>query len=205
MKYPGGWLDLEASMPKPISDAITIVQVDDGAAVTDGTIIRSSVYHVPTGGAWVASPIAINSEPLVIALNSGTWINEELKAMSMSAQTQMANLGAPPPPMENLVYCYGNHENEPKYQMHIELDLGAGNFTLFELSILENAATEGGRHGKVEVFEFDKGANWTGVNTLQIIFNEFFGPINLGLRLESTVPDSSIFGLQAIVLPTNKY
>jgi len=68
---------------------------------------------------------------------------------------------------------------------------------------MENAATEGGPMGVVEAFHFAKtSGNFTGVNTLYLFFDNYFGPINLGLRAESTTPDSSIFEMRCVILDT---
>ena len=48
--FPGGWLDLESSMPQKISDKLVYVAINDGANVDEGVVELSSNYNSPTGG-----------------------------------------------------------------------------------------------------------------------------------------------------------
>lgn len=69
------------------------------------------------------------------------------------------------------------------------------------MSLFENAATSGDQHGQIEVIEFDKGSDWTGQVTLNLIISGFFGKANFGLRLEKNPGDeSSIFELRTKII-----
>ncbi len=201
--YPGGWLTLENSNPIPISNFITLASIFNGAT-TDGNIVMSSEFCNPTGGTWGATPITLNAEPTVAAVNSALFVNEVIKSRAINAQTKMANLAAIcPPPLQNMVYLYGNNDdNNLLYQVSVPLNLGAGSYDLFQLSVMENAATQGDEHGNVEVYDFGS-ATLTGLVTLNLFFSGFYGSVNLGIRLESLANVSSIYELRTIVLPVN--
>lgn len=201
--YPGGWLTLENSNPVPVTNSISLAQLFDGVTTTNGEVKHSTNYYAPTGGTWAATPITLNAEPTIAAVNVTLSINETVKASAINMQTKMANLTAPPPPLKNLLYLYGNpNDNQLNYYMKIPINLGASNYTSLQLSVMENAATSGDEHGRVEVIDFGTGP-FTGVITLNVFFSGYFGAINLGLRLESTVPQSSICELRCLVMPVN--
>lgn len=119
MQFPGGWLALENSNPMPISDFITFASLFDGSSTTDGEIVLSSDYNNPTGGTWVPSPISITSEPTVIAVDAANDVTQQIIANSMNMQTKMANLApSVAPPLQNLVYLYGNLSEKLRYMFH---------------------------------------------------------------------------------------
>lgn len=203
MQFPGGWLSLENSNPMPISDFITFASLFDGSSTTNGEIVLSSDYNNPTGGTWVASPISITSEPTVIAVDAVNDVTQDIIANSMNMQTKMANLAASvAPPLQNLVYLYGNLSEKLRYMCYLPLDLGGSSYDLFQVSVLENVGTQGDMHGNIEVVDFGSGA-FTGTQTLQLILSDNTGPVNLGIRLESTTNQSSIFELKLVILPPN--
>lgn len=68
--------------------------------------------------------------------------------------------------------------------------------------MLENVGTQGDMHGNIEVVDFGSGT-FTGTQTLQFILSDNTGPVNLGIRLESTTNQSSIFELKLVILPPN--
>lgn len=203
MKFPGGWLSLENSNPMPISDFITFVALFDGSSTTNGEILMSDVYNVATGGTWVSSPISITSEPSVIAVDAANDITQQIVADSMNMQTKMANL-APTvaPPLQSLVYMYGNNSEKLRYMCYLPISLGGSSYDLFQVSVLENVGTQGDMHGNIEVVDFGAGP-FTGTQTLQLILSENMGPVNLGIRLESTTNQSSIYELKLVILPPN--
>ncbi|MFA7325051.1 MAG: hypothetical protein WC121_00155 [Candidatus Kapaibacterium sp.] len=203
MKFPGGWLSLENSNPMPISDFITYAALFNGSTTTDGQIVMSDVYNTPTGGTWVASPVSISTEPTVIAVDAPNDVTQQIIANSMNMQTKMANLGANvPPPLQNLVYLYGNFSDQLRYLCYLPLNLGGSSYDLFQVSVLENVGTQGDMHGNIEVVDFGAGPH-TGAQTLQLMLSENMGPVNLGIRLESTTNQSSIFELKLVILPPN--
>ncbi len=203
MKFPGGWLSLANSNPMPISDFITYVALFNGSSTTKGQIEMSSVYNEPTGGTWVNSPIAIASEPTVIAVDAPNDVTQQIVADSMNMQTMMANI-APnvAPPLKNLVYLYGNFSEKLRFLCNLPIDLGLSNYDLFQISVLENVGTQGDMHGNIEVVDFGTGP-FTGIQTIQLVLSENMGPVNLGIRLESTTNQSSIFELKLVILPPN--
>ncbi|MFC2131618.1 hypothetical protein ACFLSQ_09310 [Bacteroidota bacterium] len=200
MIYPGGWNAIEISEPKPIKPIIAQATADDGS-VNEGTIENSSTYFAPVGS-WSDSPLSLNLEPKVIAVNSGTFYDELYKADAMNGQTKMANLTDAPPPMENIIYVFGNKNGNLRYQMEIEISWSTVTFNDFELSVLENAATDGGALGVVQVYKFDKGSAFNSPITLRLMFDNFFGPVNLGIRVIDSAPAESIMALRCIVLDT---
>lgn len=203
MKFPGGWLSLENSNPMPISDFITYVALFNGSTTTKGQIVMSDVYNVPTGGTWVNSPITLTSEPSVIAVDAPNDVTQQIVADSMNMQTKMANLDSDvPPPLKNLVYLYGNFNEKLRYMCYLPISLSGLSYDLFQISVLENVGTQGDMHGNIEVIDFGVGP-FTGTQTLQFIFSENMGPVNIGIRLESTTNLSSIFELKLVILPPN--
>jgi hypothetical protein len=200
MIYPGGWNDLEISEPRLIKPIISNAIIDDGTAYP-GAIVNSVDYFTPTAPGWVASPFALNAEPLVYAVNAAVFLNELYKATAMNQQTKMSNITNAPPPLANMLYLYGNNNGNLSYQMKIDIDLGAGLYNYLELSVMENAASSGGVNGVVQAYHFAKTAGtFTGIVTLELQFDNFFGSVNLGLRAESTAPASSIFELRCQIL-----
>ena len=199
MIYPGGWNDLEISAPRPIKPIIALMSVSDGGTY-NGEIVNSTTYFSPTGGVWASNPFTFATEPKVVGVNAGLQQDEGFKAEAMNQQTKMANITNAPPPLSNLLFLYGNKNGILKYQMILEIDLGVAFYSYLELSILENAATDGGPNGVVQAYYTEKVGGFTGVVTLNMFFDNFFGPINLGLRAESTTGDSSIMPLYCNIL-----
>ncbi len=201
-QFQGGWLDLESAKPQSISDKTAFWAVDDGSNVDQGVVKRVTNYNSPTGGSWVATPISINAEPEVYAVNNATFLNELMKADAMNQHTKMANLASDLAiPLQNLVYLYGNPDGMYNYQITMDLDFGGTGINLVQFSVMENAGTGGDQHGKIEVFEITPGTNYSGVNTLQLIFSGHFGPLNIGIRTENTSSQSAIFELRSIIIP----
>ena len=120
-------------------------------------------------------------------------------ASAASMQTQMSNPSAPPS-LNHLLFLYGNDADSYLFQSRVFLNLGALNYDLVQLSILANAATKGNQHGTVQVFDFGTGP-YTGIVNLVLMFCGYYGPLNLGIRLESTTNLSSLFDLDTIILP----
>ena len=139
MKFPGGWLSLENSNPMQISDFISFAAIDDGSTTTNGEIIMSSDYNNPSGGTWGASPISITSEPYVNAVDSANDVTQQIMADSMNMQTKMANLATSvAPPLQSLIYLYGNIPGQMRYMCYLPLDFGGSNYDLLQISVLEN-------------------------------------------------------------------
>jgi len=167
---------------------------------TAGNIISSSVFNTPTGGVWQVSPISIAIGPLVIAVNGLVYPDQAQKAAAMNMQTKTYNANAHLS-LKNLVFAYGNQNTKMDFQSDISPNLGGLNYNLFQLSILENSATKGDSHGTNQVVDFGTGP-FTGIQTLSLNISGYFGPLNLGIRLESTPgAQSSIFDLRYMILP----
>lgn len=200
--FPGGWLSLQSSSPIPITKYASYAYNYDGAITTEGTVKNVTTFQTPTT-AWSASPISLNAEPTVLAVNAAVNVNEAIKAASMNMQTLMANLTNAPIPIKNMIYVYGNQDdNSLLYKMQIALNFGASNYNLYQISVMENAGTLGDEHGHCEVIDFGAGP-FTGVNTLNIFFRGYYGNVNIGIRLESSAGGlSSIFELRANVMST---
>ena len=62
-KFSGGWIDLQNSMPMPISDRISLAIIE-GGGTTEGEVKMVSDYNSPTGGSWTATALSINAEPI---------------------------------------------------------------------------------------------------------------------------------------------
>lgn len=203
MQFPGGWLSLENSNPMPISDFITYAAIYNGSTTTKGQVLMSSVYNLPTGGTWINSPITLTSEPTVNAVDAINDMTQQIVSDAMNMQTKMANLlSSVAPPLKNLVYLYGNFNEKLRYMCYLPISLGGLSYDLFQISVLENVGTQGDMHGNIEVIDFGVGP-FTGTQTLQFIFSENMGPVNIGIRLESTGNLSSIFELKLVILPPN--
>ena len=193
--YPGGWNTLQNSMPQSISDILSFAKY----GATGGSIISSSVFNTPTGGVWQASPISISIGPIVVAVNGLVYPDQAQKAAAMNMQTKTYNANAPLP-LKTLIFAYGNKNTKMDFQSDISLNLGGLNYNLLQLSILENAATKGDSHGTIQVVDFGAGP-FTGIQTLSLNISGYFGPLNLGIRLESTPgAQSSMFDLRYMIL-----
>jgi hypothetical protein len=195
LKLHGGWNDLQKSMPGNISNIIESATI----GATNATIQSSSDFNTPTG-TWVTSPITLNAVPTAVAINATTNPDQAAKVAAMNAQTLMANLTAPPP-LQNLVFLYGNQEGSLKYEMDIPLNFGANTYNSIQISLLDNAGTKGDEHGEIQVYDFGSGS-WTGVNTLKLIFNGVIGEYKIGIRINDTSNNTSIYNLRTIVLPS---
>ncbi|ROL60555.1 hypothetical protein D9V86_09225 [Bacteroidetes/Chlorobi group bacterium ChocPot_Mid] len=119
--------------------------------------------------------------------------------MAMNQQTKMSNYTNAPTSLRNMLFLYGNRNGDLKFRMEIELDFGPGLYPWLELSVIENAVGIGGPNGVVEVYRFEK-TNFSSTNKLHLFFDNFFGPVNLGLRAESTLSASSIFEMRCNIL-----
>jgi len=199
MVFPGGWNDLIVQEPKRIKPIISVAQIHDGSNYYDGEIVQSSVYFLPSGGSWSSNPFVLTDEPKVVAVNNGIFFNEGFRAMAMNQQTKMSNISDAPPPMSNLLFLYGNRNGDLKYRMEIYINFGINEFPWVELSVLENAAGTGGANGVVEAYRFEK-SNFSGLHTLHLFFDNYFGLVNLGLRAEDSLSNSSIFEMRCVVL-----
>ena len=194
-KFSGGWQDLQNSDPIDVTDFVSYAQLNANL----GTIMQSSAFFTPTGGTWVASPITYNIPPAISAVNGIQFPDQAMLASAASMQTQMSNPSAPPS-LNHLLFLYGNDADSYLFQSRVFLNLGALNYDLVQLSILANAATKGNQHGTVQVFDFGTGP-YTGIVSLTLMFCGYYGPLNLGIRLESTTNLSSVFDLDTIILP----
>jgi hypothetical protein len=196
--YPGGWLSLENSSPMPITDIITFASVNDGS-VTKGVVLDSSTYHDPTGGTWAATPISITNAPTFNPVNPTYSLDDVMVADAMNMQTKSANLTTAPSSLSSLIYLYGNN-SDIRFSCDIVLSLGGLSYDSIQISVLENCVTYGDSNGNIQVIDFGAGP-YTGAVTLNLILGQRFGPINIGIRLESTTNVSSIFELQTVILP----
>ncbi len=191
-QFPGGWLSLENSFPQVITPIISYCSCNFGGPTIKGVIDYSSIFNTPTGGTWVPSPISISQEPIVIAVNSVHNSVDLLEADAMNSQTKMSNLNSSTPiQLRNFVYLY-NNQSTPKWMTQILFDLGANNYNKLQISVFENSVSKGDSHGNIQVIDFGSGP-FSGVGTFNFLFGEFHGLINLGIRLESTTNQSSIF------------
>jgi len=91
--FSGGWNSLENSFPQNITDIISVARATFGAPV-DGQIVYDSLFRVPSGGTWAASPITLSQEPDVQAINVTFNSIDGIEAIAMNGQTKMANLSA---------------------------------------------------------------------------------------------------------------
>ena len=119
MEFPGGWNDLVLQEPRAIKPIIAVAQIYDNSNYYNGEIVQSTDYFSPTGGSWVDSDFAISAEPQVIAVNAGTFLNENFRAEAMNQQTKMSSVADAPPPMSNLLYLCGNKNGDLKYKIKI--------------------------------------------------------------------------------------
>lgn len=202
MSNLGGWLSLEGMNPIAITNFISVARLFNGTSTyVNGEIKDVTTYNTPTGS-WVDSPMSLTSEPTVSAVNVSLFANEAYRATAMNMQTKMANLSASVPiPMRNLIYMYGNtNDDNLLYQMNIPMDFGAVTINSLQLSVLENSAGSGNEHGKIQVIDFGSlslsGSNWV----LQLMFRGYFGPLNLGVRLETSALASSIHDFKTMIL-----
>jgi len=197
-KFPGGWKDLKSATPIRITDFIAFAKLGG----TAGVIMDSTDFNAPASGeAWAASPISIESSPSVVAVNATTFKDEEMLANAMNAQTEMANLTAPPV-LENLVFLFGNENGDLKYEMQIPLNFGLNNLNSVQISVTDNAGTSGDEHGNFQVYDFGSGP-FNGSLTLSLVFSGYYGELFIGLRtVNSANSDTAIYNLRAMILPT---
>ena len=201
-KYPGGWLDLAISNPIPIANVIAYASI----GATAGSVKYSTNFNVPTGS-WVTStppPLpGISGNPTVVAVNAVTNPDDGMIASSINAQTQMANTTAAPV-LQNLVYLYGNPAGDLRFEMNIPIALPPGkSFSSIQISLLENAATNGiDQSGKIPVLDFGTGP-FTGNITLSLMLAGYFGEVHIGIRFYNSTDNTTfIYDLRAIILPT---
>ena len=194
-QYPGGWLDFVNMEPVSIAQYISFAVLAGGAF--NGVIQQVTTFNTPTGGSWQVSPLAITQEPVVQAINYTYSQSDVMLANAMNMQTQMYNPNAPIP-MQNMLFLYGN-ANELRFSNIISLDFGMSSYNLCQISVTENSATLGDAHGLIEVIDFGAGA-FSGGLTLELTLGAIFGPVNIGIRLESTTGDSSIFNMKTMIL-----
>ncbi len=198
-QFSGGWLSLQNSNPQPIAPYLSFVKCTFAGPVNNAQIQYSNVFNNPTGGAWVDSPIVIHEEPTVNAINGSHNATDLLQSQAMNAQTLMANYGTSvPPQLRGLVYLY-NNPTQSKWMSQIKFNLGASNYNKLQIGIMESSVTRGDVHGNVQVYDFGTGP-FTGVGTFDFLFGEYVGPLNIGIRLESTTNQSSIFELRCFLL-----
>ncbi len=201
MNFKYGWLSLINSTPACICDFISYSTLSQGANIAKGTVISNTEFNTPTGGTWVSSPISINSEPTITCLNPNSGEATIIVADSINMKIQMANLNAPPP-LKGLVFLIGNPPGRFDYMNQIPINLGALNYTYCLVSLLENSVKPGNAYGNIPAVDFDRTLGpFTGVQNLNLMFSGYYGPIDLGIRIESTTNLSSIFGLKAIIMP----
>ncbi|MBM2814818.1 MAG: hypothetical protein HW421_1580 [Ignavibacteria bacterium] len=202
--FQGGWNTLSSAAPKPITDLVTFSSVYTNAVTIQGVVKNVTTFNTPTGGTWFASPITISSKPLVEAVAASTNPTKVIIADALNMQTKTWNSSAPLP-LLNLVFLFGNDSLEAlDYIMNIPLNFGGHQFNLCQVGILENAATAGNEQGLIQVIDFaPPGGNFTGAVNLRLLISGFNGPINLGIRLEDTNTESSLFELKAAILPVN--
>jgi hypothetical protein len=193
-QFSGGWMDLANSLPSQITDIIAFSMI----GVTPGIVKLSSNYNLPNSS-WVNSPLTITSNPVVVAVNAAQFPNEGMLANAMNAQTQSANISGPPA-LKNLIYVYGNNPGELKYEIDIPINLGGLNYNSIQISILDNAGTNGNFNEKIQVIDFGTGP-WTGAQTLKALFSNFIGEVHIGIRLNDTSNNTSIFDLRTVILP----
>jgi hypothetical protein len=198
-KYPGGWNDLEITRPMNITDAIAYAGLFNGTTEFAGAVANSTTFHKPSGAGWAASPILLNAEPTLLAVNAAFFVNEAQIAAAINMQTKMAKLDAPYN-LKNMVYLYGNPENDLKYQMTIPLDLGGASNYKVQIGVYENIVINNDVQKVVEAIDWGT-QTFQNVNTLRIMFANYFGQLNIGVRLESSANVSSMFELKAYILP----
>jgi hypothetical protein len=197
--FPGGWNSLENSFPLNITDIISVARATFGAPV-DGQIVYDSLFRVPSGGTWSASPITLSQEPDVQAINVTFNSIDGIEAIAMNGQTKMANLSTSvPSQLRGLVYLY-TPIGQPRFWNRIYLNLGASTYNRMQISIFENSVTRGDAHGNVQSYDFGTGP-FTGTGTIQLLLSNFTGQVNLGIRLESSGGASSLFELRTIAIP----
>lgn len=192
LQIPGGWRTLRNSNPLKISDKIVYAKLGS----TDGEVEDSADYNSPTGGSWNASPLSISAYPTFAAVNPTYSQQDALIANSLNEQTQ-TGFSSAPPDLNNLVYMYAN-PGDVRFFSALDFDFGGSTYNTVEISVFENCVTRGDAHGNIEVFRFT--GSFTGTNTLQMILGDFAGPVNFGIRLESSTNQSSIYELKTVVL-----
>lgn len=196
--FPGGWNALENMNPSLITTYISTVKATFGAPV-NADVLWSNNYNTPTGGTWGASPITINDEPTVVAVNGMHNGQELIYSQAMNSQTKMANLSSDvPSQLKGLVFLY-NNPTSPRFLSKLSLNLGGLNYNSIQISVMENSVTNGNEHGEIQVFNFGTGP-FTGVGTFEFLFSGYTGQVNLGIRLESTTNVSSIFELRCFLI-----
>jgi hypothetical protein len=197
--YPGGWNSLQNSFPQNITDVVSVARSTFGTP-PDGQIVYDNLFNTPTGGTWAASPIVLSQEPDVQAINVTFNAIDGIEASAMNAQTKMANLSTSvPSQLQGLVYLY-TPVGQPRFWNRLYLNLGGGTYNRMQISIFENSVTRGDAHGNIQAYDFGTGP-FTGTGTIQLLLSSFTGQINLGIRLESTGGDSSLFELRTIAIP----
>lgn len=196
--FPGGWNAFENMNPSLITTYISTVKTTFGMPV-NADVVWSNNYNTPTGGTWGASPITINEEPTVMAVNGMHNGQELIYSQAMNSQTKMANLSTSiPSQLQGLVFLY-NNPTTPRFMSRLKLDLGASNYNSIQISVFENSVTNGNEHGLIQVFDFGTGP-FTGIGIFEFLFSSFTGQVNLGIRLESTTAVSSIFELRCFLI-----
>lgn len=192
-----GWNSFKYRKPLSISNYVTYAKL----GTVEAELKKVTDYHLPTNNTWYNSDVSINTTPIVNAVNSSSSPSDSLKAQIMNSQTLMYNPDMPQC-MRQWLYLYGNPNSVIKFKNTIELDFGVNNYDKVQISILQNVLTEGDKNGEIEVFDFGNNS-FTGVQTLDIIFNSYFGTINLGFRFENSSNQSSMYNMQANIVSTN--
>lgn len=201
MNFKYGWLSLINSAPINVSDFISLAYATMGGPQINSSVIANTEFNTPTGGTWVASPISINSEPMVLCINPQSGEQTQIIADSDNMKIQMANLNAPPP-LKSTVFLIGNPVGKYDYINLLPLNFGASNYSIFMISSLDNSVKPGSSYGNIPAIDFDRNQGpYTGIVNVNIMFTGYFGPVDLGIRLESSTNQSSMFDLRVYVLP----
>jgi hypothetical protein len=192
--YPG-WQRLINSAQSDIYKYLTYAKID----TTEADLVTSSLYNNPTGGTWVASNISISSGPTVSTLNS--FASDDIIEGLINSQTKFIDT-TNPPPLNEYIFLQGNSTSTQNIKNTLSFDFGSTLYTNIQISFINNCVRAGDKDGKIRVFDFPLASSITGVKELELIFNEYTGPLLLGIRLESSTGQSSIFKLRTFILPS---
>lgn len=194
-----GWYGLQNSKPKDPTDIIAWCQLD----VTSAIYKMSSTFGTPVAGSWT-SPSVVIQDPVTLSYTNATSRSDlAMIANSINIQSLMSNMNSAALPVQDLFFLFGNDSGRTDWQMNIPINFGAVNYNKFELSILENLCTRGDEQGLYPVLDFGSGP-FTGNKILKIIFNNYYGLINIGIHIEkSDNSKSSFLILRSIIQPVS--